>query len=160
MGTGVAAAGLGAGAAVLAGPVAASQQRPATASFAAYMAAFNSESTANQITSGSVGNSAHLDRAAALKDALRQEPKAVVLGSGPGTFKAAFYHYKPLPVWVFTVDPRGPHNQPDAGPPFGSKATNSRYNYDVIVERARTGGQLEEAQGWDNKLPPLPSEPQ
>ena len=99
VGAGVAAAGLGAGTAVFAGPVAASQQRPATASFAAYVAAFNSESTANQITLGSVGNSAHLDRAAALKDALRQEPKAVVLGSGLGTFKAAWYHYKPLPVW-------------------------------------------------------------
>ena len=104
LGAGVAAVGLGAGA--LASPVAASRQRPATASFAAYVAAFNSESQANQIRLGGVGTSAHLDRAAALKDARRQEPKAAVLGSGLGTFKAAFYHDKPLPVWVFAVDPR------------------------------------------------------
>ena len=121
------------------------------------MAAFNSESSANQIRLGSVGTSAHLSQAAALKHALREEPKAVVLGSGLGTFKGAWYHYKPLPVWVFAVDPRGSHNEPDQGP-LGHKAISRHYNYDVIVEAARTGAQIEEAQGWDSKLPPLPPE--
>jgi hypothetical protein len=156
LGAGVVLAGLGLGAAETAQPDASSQQRASIVSFAAYVAAFNSESSANQIRLASVGTSAHLSRAVALKHALRQEPKAVVLGSGLGTFKAAFYHYKPVPVWVVAVDPRGSHRSAGDGGPGSTHFL--RYNYVVIVEAARTGAQIEEAQGWDSKLPPLPPE--
>jgi hypothetical protein len=77
-----------------------------------------------------------------------------VLGSGLGTFKSAPYHYKPFPVWVFALDPRGLHNQPDWGP--SGKTTGSQYNYDVVIARASSGAVVEEALGWDKSLPPLP----
>jgi hypothetical protein len=121
--------------------------------FARYVAAFNSESSANQITLGNARSAAHVSRAVALKIALRQEPGAVVLGSGLGTFRSAPYHYKPFAVWVFALDPRGPHNQPDEGPP-GNHA-NLEYNYDVVIDRGSSGVVIEEAMGWDKSLPLL-----
>ena len=122
--------------------------------FPAYVAAFNSESSANQITLGNARTAAHVSRTVALKSALRQEPGAVVLGSGLGAFRSAPYHYKPFAVWVFALDPGGPHNQPNEGPP-GNHA-NLWYNYDVLIVRASTGVIVEEAMGWDKSLPPLP----
>jgi hypothetical protein len=122
--------------------------------FARYVAAFNSESPANQIALGSARTATHVSRALALKSALRQEPGAVVLGSGLGTFKSAPYHYKPFAAWVFALDPLGPHEQPDEGPP-GNHA-NLEYNYDVVIVRGSSGVVIEEAMGWDKSLPPLP----
>ncbi len=63
------------------------------------------------------------------------------------------YHYKPFAVWVFALDPRGPHNQPDEGPP-GNHA-NLEYNYDVVIARGSSGVVIEEAMGWDKSLPLL-----
>jgi hypothetical protein len=113
--------------------------------FARYVAAFNSESSANQVTLGHAGTATHLGRPVALKSALRQEAGAVVLGSGLGTFKSAPYHYKPFAVWVFALDPRGPHYQPVWS--LAHKPTNARYNYDVIIVRASSGTVIEEAMG-------------
>jgi len=66
------------------------------------------------------------------------------------------YHYKPLAVWVFALDPRGPHYQPVAS--LDHKPANAKYNYDVIIVRASSGTVIEEAMGWDRSLPPLPPE--
>ena len=123
---------------------------------AAYVAAFNSESPANQIALGTPSSGTHVSRAIALKRAIRQEPGAVVLGSDLGTFKAAIYHYKPLAVWVFALDPPGAHVQPTQFP--SSKAVNSRYNYDVVIVRASSGAVIEEAAELDKRLPLLPPE--
>jgi hypothetical protein len=71
------------------GAAPASAAVPAVVPFARYVAAFNSESSANQVTLGNAGTAAHVGRAVALKSALRQEAGAVVLGSGLGTFKSA-----------------------------------------------------------------------
>lgn len=139
-----------------AAPDASAQWRPAPVSLARYIAAFNSESTANQVTLDGIGTAAHLSRADAAQHALRQEPGAVVLGSGVGTFKSVRFHYKPVPVWVFALDPRGPHNQPCWGPP-GTRC-DGEYDYDVVVEAAGSGAPIEEALGWDKNLPPLSSE--
>jgi outer membrane protein assembly factor BamB len=138
------------------GAAPASAAVPAVVPFARYVAAFNSESSANQVTLGNAGAAAHVGRAVALKSALRQEAGAVVLGSGLGTFKSAPYHYKPLAVWVFALDPRGPHYQPVAS--LDHKPANAKYNYDVIIVRASSGTVIEEAMGWDRSLPPLPPE--
>jgi hypothetical protein len=127
---------------------------PAVVPFARYVAAFNSESSANQIALGNARSAAHVSRAVALKSALRQEAGAVVLGSGRGTFRSAPYHYKPFAVWVFALDPRGPHNQRDEGPP-GNHA-NLEYNYDVVIDRGSSGVVIEEAMGWDKGLQVLP----
>jgi hypothetical protein len=131
--------------------------RLATASFAAYVAAFNSESGGNQLALSGVIKSSHVNRAMALKQAQRSEPNATVLGSGLGVFRAVYHHDKPIPVWVFALDPRGPHITPDQGP-LGNHAI-AKYNYDVIIASAKTGAVMEEAQGWDKQLPPLPPEP-
>ena len=129
---------------------------PAVVLFARYVAAFNSESSANQVTLGHAGTATHLGRPVALKSALRQEAGAVVLGSGLGTFKSAPYHYKPFAVWVFALDPRGPHYQPVWS--LARKPANAKYNYDVILVRASSGTVIEEAMGWDKSLPTLPPE--
>ena len=113
--------------------------------FARYVAAFNSESSANQVTLGNAGTATPLGQAMALKSALRQEKRAVVLGSGLGTFKSAPYHYKPFAVWVFALDPRGPHYQPVWS--LARKPANAKYNYDVILVRASSGTVIEEAMG-------------
>jgi outer membrane protein assembly factor BamB len=124
--------------------------------FARYVAAFNSESSANQITLGNAGTATDLGRTVTLKSALRREAGAVVLGSGLGTFKSAPYHYKPFAVWVFALDPRGPHYQPVAS--LTHQPTNAEFNYDVIIVRASSGTVIEEAMGWDQSLSPLPPE--
>jgi len=126
---------------------------PAVVPFGSYVAAFNSESSANRITLGNARTATHVSRAAVLKNALRREPGPVVLGSGLGTFRSAPYHYKPFAVWVFALDPRGPHNQPYEGPP--GKHANLEYNYDVVIIRGSSGVVIEEAMGWDKSLPPL-----
>lgn len=127
----------------------------AVVALARYVAAFNTESPANQITLGPVGMTAHVTHAVALKSALRQEPGAEVLASGSGTFKSARSRSKPLAVWVFALDPRGPHQQPIWG--LNTKTTKSQYNYDVVIVSATTGDLIEEAMGVDKELPPLPS---
>jgi len=126
---------------------------PAVVAIGRYVAAFNSESSANQITLGNARTATHVSRALALKSALRHEPGAVVLGSVLGTFRSAPYQYKPFAIWVFALDPRGPHNQPYEGPP--GKHANLEYNYDVVIIRGSSGVVIEEAMGWDKSLPPL-----
>jgi hypothetical protein len=127
---------------------------PAVVAIGRYLAAFNSASSANQITLGNALTATHFSRDLAFKTALRQEPGAVVLGSALGTFRSAPYQYKPFAIWVFALDPRGPHNQPDEGPP-GNHA-NLEYNYDLVIIRGSSGVVIEEAMGWDKSLPPLP----
>jgi len=155
VGIGLALAALATGA-VLAQPGALSQARRSTISLAAYVAAFNSESTANQVKLGGGGTPHYLDQADALKHALRQEPGAVVLGTGRGVLKSVRFGYKTVPVWVVALDPPGPHHRPDQFPM--RKNINLQYNYDVVVESALSGALIEEAQGWDETLPALPHE--
>jgi hypothetical protein len=113
--------------------------------FTSYVAAFNSESPANQITLGHADVREHISHAVALNDALRQEGQAELLGSALGAFKSAPYHYKAFIVWVFAFDPIRAHVQPT---PFPSrKAVNSEYNYDIVIVRAGSGAVVEEATG-------------
>lgn len=152
-----ASAALGEGGPAPAQLAASSGPRPAAASFAAYVAAFNAESPANQLALGGAAQWSAVSRGTALKQVLRQDPKATVLESGLGVFREAYNRYKPVPVWVFAVDPGGPHISANFGP-SGNHAI-LKYNCDVIIASARTGAVIEEAQGWDKKLPPLPPGP-